>query len=455
MNWTQEGREVGVTLDACHAVVVVGSDATATAEVALGIARTQAQHRRVAVADMFGDAPPLQALITSDDPHGVVDSFQYGVSLNRIAHQVPDAGELFIMPSGTGPLDYEELFASPRWRKLAAGFGEVGALLLIVAPAGAAQVSALVAATDGAVLVGDTVPPDLPVAASLAWIRPRRTAPMSVAISLPPAQSLPTGIEVIARRELWTRYAGPGAGLLAVAGLAWLALWFARRPMASEPAGGRRPSIATAVAGRRPAPGADSLARLLADSVHRDSVARDSAARAYVIPSDSFPTPAVADARDSATAAAYAVLLEETLTKSGAILTLEQKFRTVPTTTFGVNPRTRFFPVFAGAFTARAGADSLLAALRQRQVLGAGTGSVVVTPYAYLVQSDVPAAAAAARVAVLRASGHPVYALKQPNGTMHLYFGAYATPQQAALALPELRKAKLTPTLVYRVGRMF
>ena len=64
VNWLQEGREVGVTLDACHAVVVVGSDPVATSEVALGIARVQAQHRRVAVADMFGDAPPLQALVT-------------------------------------------------------------------------------------------------------------------------------------------------------------------------------------------------------------------------------------------------------------------------------------------------------------------------------------------------------------------------------------------------------
>jgi hypothetical protein len=457
MNWTQEGREVGVTLDACHAVVVVGSDPTATAEVALGIARLQAQHRRVAVADMFGDAPPLQALITSDDPHGVVDSFQFGVSLNRIAHQVPDAGELFIMPSGTGPLDYAELFPSPRWRKLAAGFGEVGALLLIAAPADAAGIRALVESTDGAVLVGDTVPGDLPVAASLAWIRPRRSAPMSVAMSLPPAQSLPTGIEKIARRGQLRRLAGPAAGILVVLALAWMALWFARRPFAdqSHARGPRADSMRQAraippesVLGLR----AGSLRR---DSVARDSVARETAARAYVVPADSFPTPPIADARDSATAAAWTVLLEETLTKSGAILNLEQKFKSVPAGTFGINPRTRFFPVFAGAFATHAAADSLLAALRSAKVLGPAAGGVVSAPFAYLVQSDVPAAAATARVAVMRASGHPVYALRQANGTMHLYFGAYTTPQQAALAVPELRKAKQTPTLVYRVGRVF
>ena len=36
----------------------------------------------------------------------------YGVSLSKIAQQVPDAGELFVMPTGTGPVDYEELFGS-------------------------------------------------------------------------------------------------------------------------------------------------------------------------------------------------------------------------------------------------------------------------------------------------------------------------------------------------------
>ena len=75
-------------------------------------------------------------------------------------------------------------------------------------------------------------------------------------------------------------------------------------------------------------------------------------------------------------------------------------------------------------------------------------------PYAFLVQSDVPSADAPKRVARYRAGGHPVYALRQPNGSMQLYYGAYETPQQAALAIPALRDAKLTPTLVYRIGRV-
>lgn len=446
INWTQEGREVGVTLDTCHAVVVVGTDPVATSEVALGIARVQAQHRRVAIADMFGDAPPLQALVPTDDPHGLVDSFLYGVSINRIAYQVPDAGELFVMPSGTGPLDYEELFVNPRWRKLAAGFGEMGALLLIAAPAEAPQINALVDVTDGAVLVGDTVPADLPVAVALAWLREKRNAPMAVAIPLPPAQSIPTGVEEPAPPPAWRRYLVPAAaGVVLAAAVAAAGLWYASRPETLPPAVAARPAPAPVAAPPVIAPPVDSAP---ADSVRRDSVPR-------AIAADSFAVLAVTNPYDSVTASAYAVFLGETSTKAGAIFSLEKQFKSVPVATYGVKPVSNFLLLYAGAYPTRAGADSLLAGLRARQVLGPTSGSVMAVPYAFLVQSDMPAKEAAARVARFRASGLPVYALRQKNGAAHLYFGAYPTPQQAALAIPALRDARLTPTLVYRIGSVF
>jgi hypothetical protein len=277
---------------------------------------------------------------------------------------------------------------------------------------------------------------------------------MSVAMSLPPAQGIPTGVEVLAApvRE-WKRFMGPAAGVVAATALAALGLWFARRPFADKPKSGPGVPGASMAASAATAGtlGPDSAA----DAAAADSVRRDSALRAAAIPSDSFPQLVPANPRDSASAVAWGVLLEETLTKSGAILNLEQKYKTVPVGTYGVNPRTRFFPVYAGAFSTQAGADSLLASLRERHVLGPQAGTVIPLPYAFLVQSDVPAREATGRVLFYRASGHPVYALRQPSGAMHLYFGAYATPQQAALALPELRGAKLTPTLVYRIGRQF
>jgi SPOR domain len=61
----------------------------------------------------------------------------------------------------------------------------------------------------------------------------------------------------------------------------------------------------------------------------------------------------------------------------------------------------------------------------------------------------------AARVARFAAKGQPVYALRQADGTVRLYFGAYANTEQATLALPQVREAGLVPTLVYRIGRVF
>ena len=76
-------------------------------------------------------------------------------------------------------------------------------------------------------------------------------------------------------------------------------------------------------------------------------------------------------------------------------------------------------------------------------------------PFAFLVQQDVPEAEVPSRLKRFAGSGRPVYALRQTNGAANLYFGAYESVQQAALAVPSVREAGLTPTLVYRIGRVF
>ena len=446
-DWTERGRELGATLDACHAVVVVGGDPVATVEVALGIARVQAAHRRVAVADLLGGSPALEALVTSDDPHGIVDSFLFGVSLNKVAHQVPDSGDLFIIPSGTSPIDYEDIFGNTRWRRLAAGFREVGALLLVVAPVDAANLVDLVFATDGAVIVGDTVPGDIPVAQTVGWLRPARSGPTSVAGSAPLA--VVEAARVKPRRE--QRFLARAAGLLLTLGLVALALWFAYRPYASErpPRIGARPSASPLAT--RLSPDSASVAAL-ADSVRRDSLARGVASSPAT---DSFPLLAASNASDSAAAAAWAVRLEQTNTKSGAILDLRQRFETVPAGTYGFDLRTRFFLLVAGAYSTRASAESLLVQLRNHRILAPGMGSVTALPFAFMVQADVAVADVPTRLARFAARGQPVYALRQANGGANLYFGAYESAQQAALAVPTVKEAGLTPTLVYRIGRVF
>jgi hypothetical protein len=458
MDWLAEGRELGLTLDSIHAVVVVGADPFATALVALGIGRAQAERRRVAVGDLIGDAPPLQSLVAAEDVHGLVDSFMYGVSLNRVAYPVAGERELFIMPSGTGPIDYDELFPNPRWLRLATGFREVGALLILAVPAHAPHLKELVDATDGAVLVGDEVPGSLSVAQSLAWLRERKHAPISMAEPLPSAAEEPAmpahPAAQLTRRMPWPEWA---AGIALTLVLIGAGAWFWQRPFASD----RPPRHG--VAGTSPAAVAVTEGALATDSAlrvreaQRQAAQRDSAAAAanLAVAADSFPVLAPVNTADSANASAFAVLLENTNGLAGAILQLNDKFATLPATSYGLSLRSRLFELVAGAYPTRAGADSLLSDLRARRVLPPGVGSVRSLPYAFMVQANVPAAEAAARLKRAAARAQPVYALRQPTGAVNLYFGAYESPQQAALAVPAVRKAGLTPSLVYRIGRVF
>ena len=446
-DWTERGSELAETLDRCFAVVVVGGDSVATAEVALGIGRAQAVHRRVAVVDLFGGAPPLQALLTSDDPHGIVDSFEFGVSINRIAHEVAGAGALFVIPTGTVPIDYATMLANARWRRLAGGFREVGALLVLAAPANAESLAELVLAMDGAVVVGDTVPPDVPVAQTLAWLRETRRS----SVAAPPREA-PLAVVEAARehpRGIPTRYLAGAAGLLLTAGFIAAGVWFANRPFASAP----RPRTSAT-------PETSPLQQQLAAPAVTpppDTSHPDTASNMVIAPlsPDSFPLLAPINKGDSAKASSWAVALGPTRTKGGAILDLRTRFETVPVGTYGIDVRTRSFLLVAGAYPLRTSAESLLTDLRNHRTLAPGIGSVMSLPFAFLVQQDVPEADVPARLRRFAGSAHPVYALRQTNGVANLYFGAYESAQQAALAVPAVREAGLTPTLVYRIGRVF
>src|SRR5690348_11077003 len=113
-----EGMRLGSTVDDANLVLVLGEEPRRTALVALGVARAQAQRRRVALGDLLGDAEPIQQLLNTDDPHGLADSFVYGVSLNKIARAVPQYGDLYVLPSGSEVPEYEEIFTNARWRRL-------------------------------------------------------------------------------------------------------------------------------------------------------------------------------------------------------------------------------------------------------------------------------------------------------------------------------------------------
>src|SRR5688572_22653297 len=92
--WDDEGRRLSPLTDTLSAVVVVGSDSAAAALVALGLARAQAERRRVVIGDLVGDLDAVESIIPRHDHHGLSDSFNYGISLNKVGYPVEPGGNL-------------------------------------------------------------------------------------------------------------------------------------------------------------------------------------------------------------------------------------------------------------------------------------------------------------------------------------------------------------------------
>ena len=424
--WEDAGRQIASLLGSYSAVVVTSSDPVAAAHVALGIARAEAMHRRVVVGDLVGDTPPLRSLVKDEDPHGITDSLLYGVSLNKIGYVVEGTENLYVMPSGTDPHIDEEILRSARWTRVAAGFGEVGALLLLVAPWDSKGLSDLIDKVDGAVLVKDT---DLPAAPN-SLVLARVASPT-------PTLKIPLHM-ISARAASWKQhrwfYPALGAiGLLVIASVG-LALMLARAGRAV-----RQPArVVAKVAPPAPAP--------------TPPPPRPPPETLYVAP----PT----NVNDSASAAAFAVELLVANTAEGANLFVRKNGAALPAA--AVSPvaidleRSKWYKVTAGAYTRRYQADSLLRALRNTGILTDSAGSVTTAPLALVVDS-VPTQGGivdAVRGAVDKytARGLAVYALMQNDGGALIYAGAFSRADQSAELIRTLRGAGLKPVLVYRTG---
>lgn len=437
--WEEAGAHVVGALAGVHAVLVTGRDPDAAARAAIGIGRIESARRRVAIGDLVGDVAPLVALMDADDVHGVVDSFLYGVSLNRVAHPVAGIDNLFVLPSGTEPIVTEEIFRSERWRRLASGFREVGALLLLVAPLDAPGLDTLASMMDGVVRVGDDpglVRADVPV---LATVTPLGTQAI---IEEPPVEPpsaprrsrsrgrapvlLPTSGTPEAPRSRWL---APLLVLLALVAGGAGALWMRDRKQAAE-----RVAV-----------------------VPRDTVTAAAPDTATVTVRDTLAMQLVpANPTDSARAAAWAIELAKVTTEEGARMSVEQAAQLPAPTWFpyrlGNDPDIQWYRVVGGAWTTRAAADSALAALTAAQSLGL-PASVLRAPLALLVSSRLGPDSLRVRAARYTQAGVPVYALRQDDGTHNLYAGAFETPDQSMFLALAVQKLGDVPTLVYRIGR--
>src|SRR5690349_293042 len=139
----------------------VGGDRQWAAKAAWDIARIAARDgRRVALVDLCLEQPTLHETVGLKATEGIVDAFEYGVSLNKAAHEVTG---VFIIPAGSDTARPAEVYAHVRWPKLQAGFRSEGALLLALLPPSAlAQFSAT---PDGVLaLAPEGIPPGFALA---------------------------------------------------------------------------------------------------------------------------------------------------------------------------------------------------------------------------------------------------------------------------------------------------
>lgn len=113
------------------ALVPVTGDASWAAETAWSVARAAATGgRQVMLVDLAFDDPVLHRHVGDTLENGIVDAFEYGVSLNFVTRPHLN-GTLFFVPRGSEVGDPSRMLASPRWTKLAKGLESQGALLLV------------------------------------------------------------------------------------------------------------------------------------------------------------------------------------------------------------------------------------------------------------------------------------------------------------------------------------
>lgn len=460
--WLAEGRVLGKSLRRFHAIVVAGSDLEATAEVALGIAEAQSNERKVILGDLMANSTRFGPLGGDEDPHGLVDAFDYGISLGRVARSVTGNSNLHFIPTGNVAPDYGELLAHPRWSRLLSAFTNEDHLLVLAAPLGAPSVDDLVNQLDGLVLVDGIAPARVDAAriianiilaplplprlsqvlsaspAATAAAQPGPKAPAqqparrpvnptirpSVAAPPPPVRRQTTVVQAFAKP------AGYGAGLSILA--AFVIFWLMNNPFGDREQRSAVPGPLEKAAGAQPQSAAPT-----------------------------GPDPNQLNPADSG-ASVYAVRMMSANTQSGAILEvgrLRSDSRSTPAATFAPVEKSGrlWYEVLTGAYNTRGGADSLLTSLRAAGRLDSVSPGVVVrVPYAVLIDSVRPSDTNSDLLkSLFEGRKWPVYALEQENGWVWVVAGAFESRALADTYLEELRGTGQPLGVVLRKGRLY
>ena len=416
--WDVAAERAAAALPAASGgLVVLGRDTEETAQAALALARALARTRQVALADLLGDSATLTALV--DDPlaPGIADSFGHGVSLNRVARAVPREERLFILPSGGDAAAAPGVRSSPRWERLARGFRDANALLVVVTRADGADAEGLARRLGGAIVVGL----DVVLGADVrTWATMLRAPAPAVDTPDAPGEAVESAAPSGSLRSHRAVLIGVAAVLV---GGVTLILQRARSGAATR---------------------ADSAVATPRIAAPIDTPPLDTSALI------------VSDPGDSTRAAAFSVELLAANTLDGAMIALRDSVSsgTVAPALLGA-ARSRWFRVVAGAYVTRREADSLLADLVRRGRAVEGSARVIRAPLAFRLEAGLARDTTPLALARWRRAGLPAYGLVQEDGHVTIFMGAFERSEQGALLVPALQSAGVIADLAYRTGRTF
>jgi hypothetical protein len=397
-------------LDGVSAVAILGEDATATAAVAMGVARVQAMHRRVFVGDLLGDASPLARENPMTDL-GLSDMMRYGVSLGKVAMADPASPNLFTVAGGAETPLAEDILTSTGWRSLSDQVHRAGALLVLAAPARQPELEHAARQLDGVLLVDEARSPGQGI---------RVLGDVQIATTMPTlaaARAVPAPAPAEQRPARWLLWFG-GALLLLLVALMVVPVTRERLLGLIGMGGGPDSAVAVVPSGglpdvplppARPASDAAWSVELLFSNSEVDALAR-AAGLADSVPATTFSAPVV-----------------------GADSTTWQR-------------------LVGGAFSDSLSAENFLASLRTRGHVAPDGGVVLYTPFAFLLDSAQDGTLAAVRVTAYRGRGIPAYALRDSVGWWRVYAGAFGSLGDASHLRQRLDSLNIQSTLLTRVG---
>lgn len=400
-----------VTGQALVALVPATGDLKWAAGAAWDVARAAAlADRRVALVDLWLEQPTLHETVGLTPTEGIVDAFEYEVSLTKAAQQVD---RVFFIAAGTVTAHAGDLFANPRWKKLHGGFRVEDALLLLYLSAGA--LARLATVPDGLIVLSpDGYEPESSIGQGITAVMERGVPLLGVV------------------RERWTPSATPAPDRYAVPPPGRITASSMRR----APSRRTRPVVLAAALAAGAAGGWALLAR---GAEQRPLPA------AAPPPRTAAPRPAASPpSADSLTwtvqLAAYAGL-DKALALADHLAAGGTTPFVTPVALGGRRPSTVWYRVLVGAYPTRDAALGARADLWTRGLAEQGQGDVLHAPYSLAVEDGPPADS-------LRARGIPAV----PWDARTLLVGAFETPEQAGLLEAQLKRAGIAATLVTRMG---